>query len=296
MHTSGQPLVNLLFEYHDADLILRSQDSHHFRVPKSYIIHSSPVLDELIHKSLSPPNDAHGDESPPVVQLPESSAILHSLLTFVFPVTPIVPSTTERAMELLSVAQKYQMAAVLVRIRDRIAQQNPPTNRLGPALHMYSLAQRHEFRQEALRAAQTILKHPMSIADLEDKLDMIPGTILYELWNYYVEVRAILASDLKEFMTPASGIGPALGNLYCSASMSSQIPQWLCNYITSIGNAPHLFNSVEFNMALARHIKNEGNRHGCACASISSQIILDIWETLASVVHGSLKKVGVLEV
>ena len=296
MLTSDQPLETVLFEYHDADLILRSHDSHHFRVPKSYIVHSSPVLDELIRKALAPPNDAHRDSSLPVCQLPEGSATLHCLLTFIFPVTPIVPSTIEKAMELLSVAQKYQMVAVLVRIRDRIAQQNPPTNRLGPALHMYSLAQRHGFRQEALRAAQIIFQHPMSIADLEDKLDMIPGPALFELWSYYVEVRAILASDLKEFMTPASGISPALGNLHCSASRSSQIPQWLCNYITSIGNAPHLFNPAEFNMALARHIKNEGNRNGCACASISSQIILDIWETLASVVHGSLKKVGVLEV
>jgi hypothetical protein len=296
MLTSNQPLENVLFEYHGADLILRSYDSHHFRVLKSYIVHSSPVLEELIDKALAPPNDAHRDPSLPVFQLPEGSATLHSLLTFIFPVTPIVPSTTEKAMELLSVAQKYQMVAVLVRIRDRIAQQNPPINRLGPALHMYSLAQRHGLRQEALRAAQTILKHPMSIADLEDKLDMIPGTILYELWNYYVEVRAILASDLKEFMTPGSGIGPAFGNLHCSASRSSHIPQWLCNYITSIGNAPHFFNSVEFNMALARHMKNEGNSNRCACVSISSQIILDIWETLASVVHDSLKKVGVFEV
>jgi hypothetical protein len=161
---------------------------------------------------------------------------------------------------------------------------------------MYSLAQKHGFRQEALQAAQTILKHPMSIADLEDKLDMMPGTALYELWNYYVEVRAILASDLGEFMTPASDISRALGNLRCSVSGSSQIPHWLCNYITSIGNAPHLFNSVEFNMALARHLKNEGNSYGCACVSVSSQIILDIWETLASVVHGSLRKVSVIEI
>lgn len=111
MLTSDQPLENFLFEYHGADLILRSHDSHHFRVPKSYIINSSPVLDELIQKALDPPNDAHGDASLPVIQLLESGAILHGLLTFIFPVTPIVPSTSEKAMELLSVAQKYHMVA-----------------------------------------------------------------------------------------------------------------------------------------------------------------------------------------
>jgi len=296
MLTSDQPLENILFEYHGADLILRSHDSHHFRVPRSYITNSSPALDELIQKALDPPNDACGDASLPVVQLPESGAILHSLLTFVFPVTPIVPPTTEKAMELLSVARKYQMVAVMVRIRDRIAQQNPPSTRLDPALHMYSLAQKYGFRQEALQAAQAILKHPVSIADLEEKLDMMPGTALHEFWKYYVEVRAILASDLEQFMTPASDISSALGSLRCSASGSSQIPRWFCNYITSIGNAPHLFNLVEFNMALARHMRDEGNNYGCACVSISSQIIVNIWESLASVVHGSLKKVSVIEV
>lgn len=32
--TTDEPLVNLLFDYPGADVILRSQDAHHFRVPK----------------------------------------------------------------------------------------------------------------------------------------------------------------------------------------------------------------------------------------------------------------------
>ncbi len=56
-----------------------------------------------------------------MVQLLESGKILHKLLTFIFPVTPLVPSTTEQAMELLSVTQKYQMDSVLIHIRAIIA-------------------------------------------------------------------------------------------------------------------------------------------------------------------------------
>src|SRR5712691_9039141 len=104
MSVSDEPLENLLFEYRGADLILRSHDSHHFRVPKVYIINSSPVLGELIQRALDDSNDTHG--SLLLVQLPESGAILHSLLTFIFPVTPLTPPTAEEAMELLSVAQK----------------------------------------------------------------------------------------------------------------------------------------------------------------------------------------------
>ena len=293
MLTSDEPLPNLLFEYRGADFVLRSHDSHHFRIPKSYIVNSSPVLEELIGRALGPPNDVHDEAVLPVVQLPESGAVLHSLLTFVFPVTPLLPSTTENVMELLSVAQKYQMISVLAHIRLSTTQQNPPSTRMEPALDTYSLAYKYGVRQEALQAAQTILKYPMTIEDLEDKLDAMQGTSLYELWKYYEEARAILASDLTEFRTSTSGVRSALGGLRCSASGSSQIPRWLEDYIKSIGDTPHLFDFVEFNMALARHMRDG---YGCSCTSMSNQTIRSVWDILAPVVHGSLEKVSEVNV
>ena len=294
MLTSDEPLENLLFEYRGADLILRSHDSHHFRVPKSYIVNCSPVLDELIQRAIGPPNDVHSETSLPVVQLPESGAILHSLLTFIFPVTPLVPSTTEKAMELLFVAQTYQMVSVLTHVRLCMVQQNPPPTPLDPALHMYSLARKYGLHQEAHQAAQTISKYPMDIVDIEDKLDMMPGTALYELWKYRENVRAFLASDLEEFRT--SGARGTLTGLPCVASGPSQIPRWLDDHIKSIGDAPNLFDFFGFNAALTLHMKDEAYQHSCTCSSISSQIIHNIWEALTSVVHGSFEKVSVMDV
>ena len=276
-----------------ADIVLRSHDSHHFWVPKSYIIDSSPVLKELIRKTLEIPNGAGGGASHPLVQLPESGAILHSLLTFIFPVTSLAPSTTEDAMELLSVAQKYQMVSVLAHIRDRIARQNPPSTKPDSAVHIYSLAQKYGLREEALQAAQIILKYQMDIADLEDKLDMMPGPYLYELWKFYQNSRAILASDLMEFRTSSSGVSHVLEGLRCSTSGSSQIPRWLDDYIKSIGDAPRLFDFVEFNMALARHMRCG---HGCSCESIPNQTIRNVWEALTTVVHSSFEKVNGINV
>ena len=204
--STNQPLPNLLFEYPGADLILRSHDSHHLRVPKSYVVHCSPVLDEIIRKASNLLDDARGETSLPVVQLPESGAVLHSLLTFIFPSTPLVPSTTEEAMQLLSVAQKYQMVHVLPYIRYHIVQQNPPPTQRDDVLHSYSLAQKYGLHQEALQAAQTIvMKYPINIGDLEDKLDMMPGASLYELWNYYGKARDILAEDLTVFRMSGAG-------------------------------------------------------------------------------------------
>jgi hypothetical protein len=294
MVTTEEPLANLLFEYPGADLILRSHDSHHFRVPTSYIVNSSPVLDELIPKAQDPSDNAEDEPSLSVVQLPESGAILHSLLTFIFPVTPFLPSTTEKTMELLYVAQKYQMVSVLSHIRGSIARQNPSPTQQDTALRIYTLARRYGLRQEALQAAQTILKYPMNIEDLVDRLDVMSGTSLYELWKYYEEVRAILALDLTVFKT--SGAQGTLMGLYCVAFSSSEILRWLEDYITSIGCAPSHFDLIEFHAALARHIKDEAGNNQCACVSIPGQTIRNAWEALGSVVRSSFNEVSIIEV
>ena len=184
--TSDEPLPNLLFEYRGADFILRSHDSHHLRLPRSYIINSSPVgpvLEQLIKKALDPPDDVHREASLPIVQLPESGAILHSLLTFIFPVTPLVLSTTETTMELLSVANTYHMVSVLAHIRGSIARQKLSSTQRETALHTYSLTQKYGLHEEALQATRTILKYPMNI---EDKLEVESGASLYELWVYCI--------------------------------------------------------------------------------------------------------------
>src|SRR5712691_1971705 len=175
MASPDKALANLLFEFPGADIILHSRDSHYFRVPKSYIINCSLVLKELTRRASKPPDDSRGEVSLPMVQLPERGEILHSLLTFIFPVSPLVPPTTEKAMELLSVAKRYQMGSILVHIRAIIARQKPPSAQRDAALHNYYLAQKYELHEEALQAAQAILKYPMNIEDLEDKLDMMPG-------------------------------------------------------------------------------------------------------------------------
>ena len=287
-------LENLLLDYPDADIIICSRDFYHFRVLKTFIVTNSPILCELIRKTLDPLGDVNAETSLPVVQLPERGAILHSLLTFVFPVTELLPSTPEEIMELLSVAQKYQMATALSHIREGIARQNSLPSRLRPALHTYALAQKYGLRQEALQTAQTTLNYPMTIEDLDDKLDIMPGASLYELWKYHERVRAILASDLTEFrMSHARG---TITGLRCAELSSSQIPSWLDHYIESIGETPNLFDFADLSVTMARHTKNKAYARGCECASIPSQTIRDFWVALASVVDFSFKKVSVVDI
>ena len=296
---AGGSLARLLFDYPGADIILRSQDSYNFRVPKIYISNSSPILGELIQSTLDSPSEENAEAlaslSIPVVHVPKRGEIVHCLLTLIFPVTPLVPSTPEEILELLSVAQTYQMDSVLTHIRDIMARQNSLPTRLEPALRIYSLAQEYRLLPEALRTASIILNYPMTtIEDYDDNLDIMSGASLYELWNYHERVRAVLATDLTEFRM--SFAHSTITGLRCTELSSSQIPRWLDHYIESIGRTPNLFDSAELNIVMARHTKDTANQPGCECASISGHTIREFWDALTTVVNGSFKKASVVNI
>jgi hypothetical protein len=161
---------------------------------------TSHILGDLIQRAIDSPHDPNADASLPVVQLPESGEILHRLLTFIFPVTPLVSSAHEDIMELLSVAQKHQMGTTLTHILKSVTQQNSLPTSLEPLLHIYALAQKYGLWPEALQAARAIfLKYLMTtFEDFNNKLDIMPGASLYELLKYHERVRAILTLDLTE--------------------------------------------------------------------------------------------------
>lgn len=290
--STDEPLPNLLFDYRDADIILRSQDCYHLRVPRIFIIHNSTVLDELIQRTLDSSSNADVDASLPVVQLPERGEILHNLLTFICPVTPLLPATPDEIMELLSVAQKYRMEIVLTHIRGNIARRNSLPTGLEATLRIYALAQKYGLRSEALQAARVIfLKQAVNIDYLDGMLDIIPGASLYELWKYQERFRTIITSDLTEF--EASGARGTMSSLRCTELSSSRIPRWINIYIEGIGLFPNYLDYVVFSHFMARHINDNANKPRCNCASIPIKVIREFWEHLASVVDGSFEKVNV---
>ncbi|KAH9062272.1 hypothetical protein EDB87DRAFT_1830484 [Lactarius vividus] len=211
-----------------------SNKTFRFDYPGSdVILRSSPVLRELLRtvSNTSRVSDGKEKEPLPVVKLSESGAILHSLLTFVFPVAPvapIVPSTTEEIMTLLSVVQKYQMDSVLTHIRDVISLRDPPFVLPETVLHVYYLAQKNELHQEVLRAARSTFRRPMMVLeDLEDEVDFMPGARLRELWKYYERVRRNLASSLLEFRR--SGV-PDM-RMSCLRRLELNVVHWLYHNI-----------------------------------------------------------------
>jgi hypothetical protein len=312
--TSGSPSgsdvssdsENLLFDYPEADVILRSCDSFEFRVLRLYIVHSSPILGEKVLISPDPQSNAAAITSNsepnvdtaklPVVQLSDSGAILFSLLSYIFPVPPILPATVEQTMELLSVARKYKMDAILTHIRNHIAQQDPPFIREDNAFDVYSLAQKYGLRREALQAARSTLTFsPLTIESLEDKLGVMPGACLHELWKYHESVKSNLTSDLEEFRI--SHAQKALGDSSCQSLTASRIPTWLDRYIKTMGREPAFFDLTRFHMALSSHVQLPENRGlgsgGCvSCAYIHHKTIQAFWAALTAVTNGSIAKVS----
>ncbi|KAH9009773.1 hypothetical protein EDB85DRAFT_2162308 [Lactarius pseudohatsudake] len=270
----------LHFNYPGSDVVLRTSDSHDFRVPKLNIDICSPILRKLIRSVSNPPDVLSG-------------ATLYSLLTFIFPVAPVLPSTTEKIMELLAVTQKYQMDSVMTHIRGDIARQEPPFLRPETALRVYFLAQEHELHREALQTARVTLRLPMTIESLGDKLDFpgITGAYLHELWKYHQRVRTDLKSGVLEFKK--SGLLPyeVKKYLHCIPRRPTlQSSRWLDVFIDSIAETPHLFDLIEFEDARASHVRVMTDYLSCSCSVISGQIIRAFWEALTAVVSGTIEK------
>ena len=288
-----------LFNYPGSDIALRSCDSHDFPLPKLYILISSPVLGELI-RSVSTTSDIptiDGPEPLPVVQLPESGATLHILLTFIFPVDPVLPSTSEKIMELLGVAEKYQMNSVAIHIRGIVARKDPPFIRPETAHGIYFLAQMYGLREEAAQAARVTLRQRMVLEDMID-FPSLTGAYLHELWEYHERVRSDLESRFFEFIR--SGLPDDVKHLRCDIleppilNPDERPLGWLDMYIESIADAPHLFDPVAFEDDWTSHIKEAAaaaSKPLCSCADLPSELRRGLWKALSIFVHTAIDKV-----
>ena len=272
-----------LFDDPDAEIILRSCDHREFRlgVLKHNVIRSSPVLREAIQSALDSPTST--TPSLPSVQLSDSGDTLSSLLSFILLMPPILPSTVEQTMLLLSAAQKYQMDFILGYIRAVIASQDPPFIRQETALQVYSLAQTHGLRQEALHAARATLAFLFTFENLEDHLGVTSLVDLHGLWKYHHRVRTYLGDALMAFKT--NGIPSEMTSQPCGYGMLT----WLGEYFESIAKSPALFDITEFHMFLTRHTRASG----CECMNIPGRSIRAFWVALTNVVHDCMARVSI---
>jgi BTB/POZ domain len=87
------------FDVPDANLIIRSSDFVDFRVHKSVLVMTSPFFKDLL--SLPQPSDSETVDGLPVVQLSESSELLNSLVSMLYPVRKVIPNSYEKVSYLV---------------------------------------------------------------------------------------------------------------------------------------------------------------------------------------------------
>jgi hypothetical protein len=80
----------------DANIIIRSSDLVYFRLHKSVLALVSPFFEDLL--SLPQPSDGETVDGLPVVQLSEDSELLNSLVSIIYPVRRVIPSSYEKVL------------------------------------------------------------------------------------------------------------------------------------------------------------------------------------------------------
>ena len=80
----------------DANLIIRSSDFVDFRVHKSVLAMVSPLIQRPL--SLPQPSNNKSVDGLPVVQLSESSELLNSLVSLLYPIRTVVPNSYEKVL------------------------------------------------------------------------------------------------------------------------------------------------------------------------------------------------------
>ena len=92
------------FDVSDTNLIIRSSDLVDFRVHKSVLAMASPFFKDLL--SLPQPSDSEFIDGLPVVQLSESSELLNSLVSILYPVRTVIPNSYEKVLYFLATCQR----------------------------------------------------------------------------------------------------------------------------------------------------------------------------------------------
>jgi hypothetical protein len=148
------PSSDPIFNTPDADVILRSDDARptDFRVHRCILLAGSPFFETMF--SLPQPK-CTADDSVPVLDVSEPSAILHPLLRFLYPVPDPEVSTLDALVPLICAASKYDMTGVMDRLRGLLVS---PTFLETAPVRVFAIASRFDLEEEAKIASKHTLR------------------------------------------------------------------------------------------------------------------------------------------
>jgi hypothetical protein len=227
------------FDDTDADVILRTSDRVDFLVYKVILSKASPVF-KTVFSLPQPVNAANTpQDSLPIVDLTESSKVLATLLSVIYPPTsPLKPSNGPLSLDdfisLLDMARKYEMEAISRHFIDctdsKVLRDNP--------LEAFCAAYVRQLGEAAQIAARASLKRPLNLDEIGEKLqykDCWHGPALHKLWKYHracsaAAIKSISSHSFTWFM-PAQ-VTSASANCCCNKEQYTPGPKrnaWFAN-------------------------------------------------------------------
>ena len=215
-----------------ADVILRSCDLVSFRVHKSTLAISSPFFNDLF--SLSQPLDGEVIDGLPVVQVPEDSELLHSLITVLYPIPSVIPDSYEKTLALLSVSLKYDMSTALSTFRSELGRQLPATE---ASFRAYAIASNKRLIPEMEAAARLTLDHSMTFETIGDALPFFDASALRDLVRFRKRCCDNLLAFFKGFVDGSDIVSTIwLDCMSCPPTSESDegistLAEWLYGFI-----------------------------------------------------------------
>jgi len=183
--SSDLPSVSFGVDVPEATIIVRSSDGANYRAHKAVLAMSSPFFKDLL--SLPQPSDGELVDGLPVVALPEDAGLLSSLISLLYPITPVIPDSYHKSFALLAVCQKYEMESVESNIRLEIKHGKFPAPVEAEGFSAYAIASGMGLVPEVEDAARLTLGQPMTFESLGEGLRLFKGRALCDLIRYRSE-------------------------------------------------------------------------------------------------------------
>ncbi len=142
----------------------------------------SPFFKDLL--SLPQPPDGELVDGLPVIQLSEDADLLNSLISLLYPTSPVIPDSYEEVLALLAACQKYDMESVQSDIRDEIKLERFPAPVGVEGFSAYAIASSMGLIPEMENAARLTLGYPMTFESLGEGLRSFKGRALCDLVRY----------------------------------------------------------------------------------------------------------------
>ena len=169
------------FDFHDADLILRSKPSGQddskaisFRVHRCVMSAASPFFETML--SLPQP-DGGCSSDVPVIPMTEDYAVLDAILHHIYPLPEPQFDTLDELARVLETARKYDFISVITRLRQRLVADHL---RSCP-LRVYAIASRYDLDEEARLASRATLAAGLDKLPLHDDLKLMSGFAYHRL-------------------------------------------------------------------------------------------------------------------